>query len=82
MKFLKDIYTEKQIKEKFNVDKETFEKICEDIEKKYCDQEEELISLKLKYNFFKTIAGIFGILALIIGILGLICIEFLSKGGV
>lgn len=81
MKFLKDIYTEKQIKEKFNVDKETFEKICEDIEEKYCDREDELANLEFKYNYFKTLAGILGILALIMGVLGCICIDFSSKGG-
>ena len=75
MKFLKDIYTEKQIKEKFNVDKETFEKIREDIELKCDFKKMYLEKLEIKYLRLKIGMGIFGALSIMIGFYAMLYFE-------
>ena len=62
MKYNITDYTEEQIKEKFGVDKETFEKIREDIELKCDFSETSLLNLETKYSFLKTGMWIIGIL--------------------
>ena len=67
MKYSITNYTEEQIKEKFGVNKETFEKIREDVELKCDFKKMYLEKLEIKYVLLKTGMGIFGALSIMIG---------------
>ena len=67
MKYSITNYTEEQIKEKFGVNKETFEKIREDIELKCDFKKMYLEKLEIKYLRLKIGMGIFGALSIMIG---------------
>ena len=77
MKYNITDYTEEQIKEKFGVDKETFEKIREDIELKCGFSEINLLNLETKYSFLKTGMWIIGILTFMMCFTA-ICLYFLT----
>ena len=78
MKYNITDYTEEQIKEKFGVDKETFEKIREDIELKCGFSEISLLNLETKYSFLKTGRWIIGILTFMM-CFSAICLYFCYK---
>ena len=75
MKYSITNYTEEQIKEKFGVDKETFEKIREDIELKCDFKKMYLEKLEIKYLRLKIGMGIFGALSIMIGFYSMLYFE-------
>ena len=77
MKYNITDYTEEQIKEKFGVDKETFEKIREDVELECGFSETSLLNLETKYSFLKTGMWIIGILTFMM-CFSAICLYFLT----
>lgn len=75
MKYSITNYTEEQIKEKFGVNKETFEKIREDIELKCDFKKMYLEKLEIKYLRLKIGMGIFGALSIMIGFYSMLYFE-------